>query len=146
MRWVIFAPDLATACFCKWQEPVVRFGLRGSVQIASAGVRTRALSKPCRSAPRVRSRASLASAHAYQCCSAVPCEAPCCAVALPSADRTRPVESRALNSSLFAAAMSDSLAAPRPGMRASMPSLSWQKSRKCCQDQLQRPRAGRLAS
>jgi len=59
---------------------------------------------------------------------------------------TRPVESRALNSSLFAAAMSDSLAAPRPGMRASMPSLSWQKSRKCCQDQLQRPRAGRLAS
>eukprot|EP01046_Picozoa_sp_COSAG06_P032811 COSAG06_NODE_3304_length_5531_cov_144.098306_8_plen_67_part_00 len=54
MRWVIFAPDL----LLQWQGArLVRFGLRGSVQIASAGVRTRALSKPCRSAPRVLSRA-----------------------------------------------------------------------------------------
>lgn len=53
MRWVIFAPDL----LLQWQ------GARGPLWASwfrpdsECGVRTRALSKPCRSAPRVLSRA-----------------------------------------------------------------------------------------
>jgi hypothetical protein len=125
---------------------VVRFGLRGSVQIASA-VCAQELSAN-RAAAR---RESGAGRRLHQrTLTNVVARSRAKRRAVPWRCRaqiaTRPVESRALNSSLFAAAMSDSLAAPRPGMRASMPSLSWQKSRKCCQDQLQRPRAGRLAS